>query len=535
MGRQAGWHEGEELRVRKGTWVRWVRWGSFCGLFLMVMAVGGATAAEDESRSCPDGEPWAAVHYVEMPSGGKLEKKGRDFLETRQPEYGIDINSWVKITISPDCLMQTLRADQRTVPQVSTRIDALQGAVSAFAGAADAVATESHPRDERERGEGAMRSLSMMDNSYSAIIQDLVSAIRLREKEAGLDDRSLESRSVNALLAARDRGPRDWTLVGSLVQRELDLLCDTPTGLRLEISAHLISGEGKTAPIRLKGLNDVDTGAARADNRVIDLVGAATPQTKNLQTTVVQAQKEGSAALSRLSPAASDCRAGESASRPLCEMLDLAEAAVNLVIPPCLLPPVSVPLRSTSFNLTTIKADRKVNDVVRVQYRMLTEDTAADDDKDPDMVVRWEDDFLIRSFGWHQTLSAGFAFLQQVDSSNWSPVPLASWTTRPFRWPNDFTANTSYRHDPGRWGWTRAQWFSGMGFSLLLPDFVEEEEVEVGLGAHLSFLDNRVIVGYGLNLNAENDAASGQNREFWFLGIRLFKGKAFDKVQKAAE
>jgi hypothetical protein len=59
------------------------------------------------------------------------------------------------------------------------------------------------------------------------------------------------------------------------------------------------------------------------------------------------------------------------------------------------------------------------------------------------------------------------------------------------------------------------KWFSGAGISAMPLNSSNKNGVEMGLGATLAFLNNRVFIGYGTNLQAEN------NKGFWFFSIRL--------------
>jgi hypothetical protein len=78
-----------------------------------------------------------------------------------------------------------------------------------------------------------------------------------------------------------------------------------------------------------------------------------------------------------------------------------------------------------------------------------------------------------------------------------------------------------YRNWPGRkWGFletlTNSWLLSGIGVTTVALDFSESQDVELGLAPTLSMLDNRILAGYGWNLQAED------NRGFWFFSIRLF-------------
>lgn len=54
-------------------------------------------------------------------------------------------------------------------------------------------------------------------------------------------------------------------------------------------------------------------------------------------------------------------------------------------------------------------------------------------------------------------------------------------------------------------------------FGFLTLDTVDEESVELGIAASIAVFDDRIVFGYGQNLQAE------ENEGFFFFSVRLLK------------
>ncbi|RMG43328.1 MAG: hypothetical protein D6718_12450 [Acidobacteria bacterium] len=118
----------------------------------------------------------------------------------------------------------------------------------------------------------------------------------------------------------------------------------------------------------------------------------------------------------------------------------------------------------------------------------------------------WRDLFEVRSFGWSSRVVAGLAFARRGSpGASWEPAPVVTWLLHFRRWPRDAAEAKS----------TRSWHVAGLGLSALSLDFVAEESIEVGLAATLSLLDDRLMAGYGRNLQ------SGADSRFWFVSVRV--------------
>lgn len=154
----------------------------------------------------------------------------------------------------------------------------------------------------------------------------------------------------------------------------------------------------------------------------------------------------------------------------------------------------------TSVNLLTIPAARSVNDTLRIEYRFFQQEA--------DMQAGWIDRFSLQSYGWQSEVLASLAFAKHDDEDTWKPTAAMNWILSHNEWPES--------DDPGRSSSHRLNWFSGFGLSGLSLDNSDTQDVELGLAVTAAFLNNRLLLGYGVNLQAEDD------EEFLFLSVRLF-------------
>ena len=154
----------------------------------------------------------------------------------------------------------------------------------------------------------------------------------------------------------------------------------------------------------------------------------------------------------------------------------------------------------TSVNLLTIPAPRSVNDTLRIEYRFFQQET--------DLQAGWIDRFSLQSYGWQSEVLASLAFAKHDDEDTWKPTVAMNWILSHNEWPESYDAGRSSSH--------RLKWFSGFGISGLSLDNSDTQDVELGLAVTAAFLNNRLLLGYGVNLQAEDD------EEFLFLSVRLF-------------
>ncbi len=158
---------------------------------------------------------------------------------------------------------------------------------------------------------------------------------------------------------------------------------------------------------------------------------------------------------------------------------------------------------STSFDLKTIAEGREPEDEIWIRYRFLRGTQEIENSG-------WTDKFAVRVFGWQDKFVAGLAFAKQQSQGTWEPTATLSWLLNKRCWPKP-------SGDDGLSGLEGIDWFSGFGISTMPVDFSEVQSVEIGIGPTVSFLNDRLIAGYGWDLQTEKD------RGFVFFSIRLFQ------------
>ena len=177
-----------------------------------------------------------------------------------------------------------------------------------------------------------------------------------------------------------------------------------------------------------------------------------------------------------------------------------AQAAANLELPPGTKPvPVT---RSSQLNsridLQRIPAKRDIGDNVEVRYDLFKGDV---------LVGGWTDEFALRSYGWNSEVLASLAFTKPDNGSvAWKATAAMSWLLSYDSWPQGTESGLAT---------SRLKWFSGGGFSVMPLSSANDEGVKLGLAATVGFLNNRLLVGYGTNLQATTD------KRFMFFSIRL--------------
>jgi hypothetical protein len=163
---------------------------------------------------------------------------------------------------------------------------------------------------------------------------------------------------------------------------------------------------------------------------------------------------------------------------------------------------------NTSINLRTLRGPRGEGDLVRVQY-LFTQG-------DQPIAGGWRDEFRMRAFGWRARAVAGLAFTKATSESIWSPTASLSWLAMRRGWPAASDRGLKGLHDVRTWGF---------GVSTMSLNFDtdgdedgtdDDQKIQIGLAATASILDDRILGGYGLNLQAPDE------KGFWFFSIRLF-------------
>jgi hypothetical protein len=160
---------------------------------------------------------------------------------------------------------------------------------------------------------------------------------------------------------------------------------------------------------------------------------------------------------------------------------------------------------NTSIDLTTIKQSRTENDTLEIQYKIFHGDQAIGD--------IWTDRFKMRVFGWYDNFFAGLAFVQQNNQNSWKPTATLSWIISHRSWPNSKESGLS--------GIEGFEIFSGLGITTMPLNFTGNQNVEVGLAPTISLLNNRLLFGYGVDLQAS------RNVGFCFFSIRLLGNSGF--------
>jgi len=159
---------------------------------------------------------------------------------------------------------------------------------------------------------------------------------------------------------------------------------------------------------------------------------------------------------------------------------------------------------NTSFDLRRICGERKEFDTVRVYYRFFK--------GSEQLNAGWYNDFQLRLFGWRDDIVAGISFANQSGTSTFKPIASLSWILNKNRWPKIKEDGTS---DSGVGKRKEIEWFSGAGITTMPLDFDPDQDAEIGFTFTLSFIHKKILVGYGGNLQAENDPG------FWFFSINL--------------
>jgi hypothetical protein len=167
----------------------------------------------------------------------------------------------------------------------------------------------------------------------------------------------------------------------------------------------------------------------------------------------------------------------------------------------------SVPLDSapdTMIDLTT--ARRRPGDRLRVRTRLL----AGEGDQEADAAEPLEATFELRQLGWHANYVPAIVYVTadrvagEDDSGGFSASLSWQWSY-------------GARDDEDDPYWSRALgWSAGLQATLLA--FAPDNDPEVGLGVSLGLWQNRILVGAGYNLFADDD---GDGRYYYTIGSSL--------------
>lgn len=155
----------------------------------------------------------------------------------------------------------------------------------------------------------------------------------------------------------------------------------------------------------------------------------------------------------------------------------------------------------TSFDLKTICGGRNEFETIRVTYQFFQ--------GEDELSAGWYNDFQIRKFGYKDTVVASVAVVNQQSTETYKPTASLSWIIDYTFWPKD--------SEKGVGSGNEIIWLSGAGITTMALDQDQTQDTELGLALTVSFLNNKILVGYGADLQAKD------NREFWFFSINLFE------------
>lgn len=122
--------------------------------------------------------------------------------------------------------------------------------------------------------------------------------------------------------------------------------------------------------------------------------------------------------------------------------------------------------------------------------------------------------FPVQKFGLNNTFSAHLIFVDRLANGDaddpeteFDPAPAVSWTLH-------YKTRVEPEGDGGAATW---DFFNpGIGLNLAALDF-EDENFQVGLGAHVTLFNDLLQAGIGYNLNADRD------NEYFFVGIGILE------------
>lgn len=159
---------------------------------------------------------------------------------------------------------------------------------------------------------------------------------------------------------------------------------------------------------------------------------------------------------------------------------------------------------STSFNLQTIPATRNPGDTVQLGYAFYSGDQTT-------ASPGWTDLFDLRAYGLSDKFAASLALVRQTSQEKFKPTAAMSWLLAFQPWPTGAAERSK----------TATKIFSGAGLTTMSLDFDPNETVELGIAPTLSFLNDRLLIGYGWDLQAAS------HRTYAFFSVSLFSRSGF--------
>lgn len=156
---------------------------------------------------------------------------------------------------------------------------------------------------------------------------------------------------------------------------------------------------------------------------------------------------------------------------------------------------------NSSFDLTTICAEREAGDYVRLSYKFFAGGTELD--------CSFRHRFMIGEFGWQSQAYASLGLTQRDHASKWNyQAPVSVLLTHRSR-PNSnfFSKLPDYLFNN--------RIVSGIGLTMLTLNYQDEESLELAFAPTIGFLSNRILLGYGWNTRAD------ERKGFWLIGLRF--------------
>ena len=153
----------------------------------------------------------------------------------------------------------------------------------------------------------------------------------------------------------------------------------------------------------------------------------------------------------------------------------------------------------TEIALRTIQSPRDEHDQVVVDYRFFRQNQPA--------AGAWSDHLQLEVYGWRSRVLAGLAFTVREHTRVWQPGAAVSWIISHRSRPGSGETGTGDPAGLGRFG---------AGLTTINLRFEGESGIQLGVGPTLSLLGERLLLGCGWNLQAEEDQFYG------FFSLRLF-------------
>jgi hypothetical protein len=179
--------------------------------------------------------------------------------------------------------------------------------------------------------------------------------------------------------------------------------------------------------------------------------------------------------------------------------LPVAAAAADLPEPSGQRRPGVATEIGTEIALRTIQSPRYEHDQVVVDYRFFRQNQPA--------AGAWSDHLRLEVYGWRSRVLAGLAFAVREHTRVWQPGAAVSWIITHRNWPGSGEGGTGDPAGLGRFG---------AGLTTINLRFEGESGIQLGVGPTLSLLGERLLLGCGWNLQAEEDQFYG------FFSLRLF-------------